>query len=1103
MSILNEYDLDKKIMLKLIFKLAEDKVFPRIHDKKLIDICNDLGDNIFNESHFIWEYIKQNSVLSDIKELNHVLGAKLNCKIGSRYYTAYEAIFDTHKLSSIITIFSGGSGSNSIVSGLLNKIEQGGQINLLINAYDDGKSTGDIKEKLNILGPSDIAKNLGVLIVKKKPELKKLLNYRFENNSLVTALKIMNIIQKEKLLLEGSESTLTLDQHKIIKSWISTFIEIVIRWEKENNKIWNLSDYALRNIIYVGAYYTNKENHTKTIQNIVKTFDLEGNIILNSLDMIYLVGLTENNKFLDNEDSIVNKHLDENIRDVYMLSKNQYELIKKLSLEEKIKFIQEANQLTFDEEQKLNKLETVNDILEYLKLKSIIPIPTKESINSIAEADLLCFAPTTIHSSLIPTLKTYGIKSALSKANVPIIFIGNFGLERGDYDLADQLKLLQKNCSFNDAVHKYVIVSNHGLTNESYLYKGEKLNYLPISLSRIRELGLEPIELNIKDTDGTHSPSLFPTIILSLLNLNKKGLGIYNGKIAQLSELVHNNQKNLNQLLNFSKKPFLYDIYKNKIEKLALDIQNCKSITEYHQAVKNFPQTKVIILAAGDSTRLKFRPKALYPINNIPNIEYILDATKDFDPKPIVLINSKDIEYFKVWEELLLKKTSREIFLISTEAFGSGGSLLYKQDEIKSITVSEGRDTIILIWGDITNIESVSILKSLLIHSTTGSTLTIPTCVKKSPYAGVTRDCFGNVVDFFQRKQMANKDKPKFGEHDGSFFIINEKKMWQYLNKLSNEQADTLNSKNIRFEQIVNKFFRADELVTAIPLLKSDETLGFNTKPEANLIEKKIRTRSVQYDLDLALSKSYNALVLDVDGTITNEEKQIPGEIINYIILKAKNNIPIGIISARNRKSLEEILLNKLGATQNIYAYFNASAIGIRLSDRKILYNTPPLPEDLIIKTLDIIKWVLPLKYTYKCSSHKIQLWIKNVSLEKILDLINIINFLFKEDLISLLAYLSNYDNDTLSIIITNSNKKFALDHFRKYNKISTDRIAKIADMGNKHGIDHGMLIGTGAFSVKEYDSDTSQIQVRNILLQEGLPASMHILNNLKLISRK
>jgi len=1091
------------LMLELITKLANNKIFPQIHDKRLIDIYNNFNNKIFNRGNLIWEYIKQNSVLSNIEDLNNILEDKLNNEISSKYYIAYDAIFSSPKLSSVITIFSGGSGSNSIVSGLIDKIDNGGQINLLINAYDDGKSTGDIKKKLNILGPSDIAKNLGVLIIKKKPELKKLLNYRLKKNSFVTVRDLINIIQNEKLLLEDGRTTLTLDQQKIIKLWISTFIERVIKWEKENNKIWNLSDYALRNIIYVGAYYNNKENHTHTIQNIIKIFDLSGNIILNSPDMIYLVGLTESNKFLDNEDSIVNKYLDENIYDVYMLSKNQYELVKNFSAEERIKFLQETNQLTIDEERELNNLETVDDLIEYLKLKSIIPLPTKESINSINKADLLCFAPTTIHSSLIPTLKTYGIKGALSKSNVPIIFIGNFGLERGDYDLADQLELVQKICFLNNLAYKYVIISNHGLTNESYLYKGEELNYLPIDLNKIRTLGLEPIELSIKEIDGTHSPSLVSNIMLSLLNLNKKGLGIYNGRIVQLSESINNNHKSLSQLLNFSRKPFLYDIYKDKIEKLALDIQNCKYITEYHQIVKKRSQAKVIILAAGNSTRLKFRPKALYPINDTPNIEYILRATKDFDTKPIVLINSKDIEYFKVWEELLLKKTSREIFLIPTGAFGSGGSLLYMQDKIKFITTSEETNTIILIWGDITNIKSSSILKCLLIHSATVSTLTIPTCIKKRPYAGVTRDCFGNVIDFFQTKQMLNKDKPEFGEHDGSFFILNEKKMWQYLNELNNEQVNTFNSKDVRFEKIVSSFSNANELVTAVPLLENNETLGFNTKAEANLIAKNIRIKSIQYDLDLALSKLYNALVLDVDGTITNEEKQVPEEIIDYIISKARKNIPIGIISARNKDSLEKILLDKLGDTQNIYIYYNASAVGIRLYDRKILYERHSLSEDLIIKSLEILKWGIPIKYTYKCSSHKIQLWIKNISLEKVINLIKIINFLFKENLISLTAYLSNYDKNMSSIIITDSSKKFALDHFIKHHKISINKIAKIADMGSKYGIDHGMLLGHGAFSVKECDNETSQIQIRNILSQEGLPATMYILKKLNLVARK
>jgi hypothetical protein len=105
--------------------------------------------------------------------------------------------------------------------------------------------------------------------------------------------------------------------------------------------------------------------------------------------------------------------------------------------------------------------------------------------------------------------------------------------------------------------------------------------------------------------------------------------------------------------------------------------------------------------------------------------------------------------------------------------------------------------------------------------------------------------------------------------------------------------------------------------------------------------------------------------------------------------------------------------------------------------------------------------------------------------------------------MISLAAYLSNYDKNMSSIIITDSSKKFALDHFSKHHKISINKIAKIADMGSKYGIDHGMLLGHGAFSVKECDNETSQIQIRNILSQEGLPATMYILKKLNLVARK
>ena len=59
----------------------------------------------------------------------------------------------------IITIISGGSGSTNIQKGL-HEICPNLSINLLINGYDDGKSTGILRKLFpNTLGISDFRKN--------------------------------------------------------------------------------------------------------------------------------------------------------------------------------------------------------------------------------------------------------------------------------------------------------------------------------------------------------------------------------------------------------------------------------------------------------------------------------------------------------------------------------------------------------------------------------------------------------------------------------------------------------------------------------------------------------------------------------------------------------------------------------------------------------------------------------------------------------------------------------------------------------------------------------------------------------------------------------
>ena len=59
----------------------------------------------------------------------------------------------------IITLISGGSGSENIQRGLY-KINKNINLNIIINGYDDGKSTGILRKLFkNSLGISDFRKN--------------------------------------------------------------------------------------------------------------------------------------------------------------------------------------------------------------------------------------------------------------------------------------------------------------------------------------------------------------------------------------------------------------------------------------------------------------------------------------------------------------------------------------------------------------------------------------------------------------------------------------------------------------------------------------------------------------------------------------------------------------------------------------------------------------------------------------------------------------------------------------------------------------------------------------------------------------------------------
>ena len=79
-----------------------------------------------------------------------------------------------------VVLFNGGRGASTIINSL--KKQTNIKITSVINAYDDGKSTGEIRRVFDMLGPSDIRKVQSLLLNSNNKYFKsntEVFNFRF------------------------------------------------------------------------------------------------------------------------------------------------------------------------------------------------------------------------------------------------------------------------------------------------------------------------------------------------------------------------------------------------------------------------------------------------------------------------------------------------------------------------------------------------------------------------------------------------------------------------------------------------------------------------------------------------------------------------------------------------------------------------------------------------------------------------------------------------------------------------------------------------------------------------------------------------------------
>jgi 2-phospho-L-lactate transferase/gluconeogenesis factor (CofD/UPF0052 family) len=307
-----------------------------------------------------------------------------------------------------ILIFNGGRGASPLILNIPNNKDI--HITSIVNAYDDGKSTGQIRYFFDMLGPSDLRKVQSLFLNKNDDYYHKNLdffNYRLPekiNNqdakALISKLFSTNIENLNNYF--GLAEKVFQDLKKFIKFFLNKLNQI----EKIKQEKFNFDDCSLMNCIYAGAFIYFDRDFLKTIKCINKIFDINHEVLPNSIENKRLIALRENGELLTTESDIVSLRSNVKIHKIYLINyKHKLDIssLSNLSFEKKSSY--------------LNKISDKIDLIQPLYKK-------------IAEADLIIYAPGTQHSSLLPSYLSRPLGDLIfQNKNSLKVFISNIGAD--------------------------------------------------------------------------------------------------------------------------------------------------------------------------------------------------------------------------------------------------------------------------------------------------------------------------------------------------------------------------------------------------------------------------------------------------------------------------------------------------------------------------------------------------------------------------------------------------------------------------------------------------------------------------------------------------
>jgi 2-phospho-L-lactate transferase/gluconeogenesis factor (CofD/UPF0052 family) len=390
-----------------------------------------------------------------------------------------------------VVLFSGGSGTHSITEALIRHRQL--DLKILINAYDDGHSTGRLRKFIpGMLGPSDVRKNINRLMPvaeRGQKSLKQFSDYRLPVGiSRADALSFIDAVlsgRYERLpeKLAHSVPSISVGQLRRVCGYLNTFIEY-LHQEESQGRHFDFTDCAVGNLLFAGCYLQQDRDFNRTTAAFSEFYEVRPDILYNITlgENLFLVAEKEDGTFLLNEGDIVAAQSAARIADLFLLDEKTYR--------EKVENASGPPPEGWG---------------ELFRRAHYTPALNPECAAAIAEADVIVYGPGTQHSSLFPSYLTVGVGEAIrDNRRADKIFVGNihrdFDMQEDDANDLARKFLQSMRCGKNSGVEWADVVTQFFLQRAGDDEAGQG-KYIPFDPTRFA-FPLETVRLKDWEVQG-------------------------------------------------------------------------------------------------------------------------------------------------------------------------------------------------------------------------------------------------------------------------------------------------------------------------------------------------------------------------------------------------------------------------------------------------------------------------------------------------------------------------------------------------------------------------------------------------------------------------